>query len=31
MTREEWEEKYYGMKLSEIWLSGAIGGLPQGF
>lgn len=31
MTRKEWEEKYYGMKLSEIWLSGAIGGLPKGF
>lgn len=31
MTREMWEEKYYGMKLSEIWLSGAIGGLPKGF
>ncbi|MFG0323801.1 AAA family ATPase [Pseudomonas sp. zjy_15] len=31
MSREVWEEKYYGMKLSEIWLSGAIGGLPQGF
>lgn len=31
MTRDEWEEKYYGMKLSEIWLSGAIGGLPKGF
>lgn len=31
MTREVWEETYYGMKLSEIWLSGAIGGLPQGF
>lgn len=31
MTREEWEDKYYGMKLSEIWLSGAIGGLPKGF
>lgn len=31
MTKEGWEEKYYGMKLSEIWLSGAIGGLPTGF
>lgn len=31
MTREIWEEKYFGMKLSEIWLSGAIGGLPKGF
>lgn len=30
-TKEEWEEKYYGLKLSEIWLSGAIGGLPKGF
>lgn len=31
MTKEEWEEKYFGMKLSEIWLSGAIGGMPTGF
>lgn len=31
MTKEEWEEKYFGMKLSEIWLSGAIGGMPMGF
>lgn len=31
MTKSEWEDKYFGMKLSEIWLSGAIGGLPQGF
>lgn len=31
MTKEGWEEEYYGMKLSEIWLSGAIGGLAQGF
>jgi sugar/nucleoside kinase (ribokinase family) len=31
MTKEEWIDKYYGMKLSEIWLSGAIGGLPKGF
>ena len=30
-TREQWEEKYGYMKLSEIWLSGAIGGLPEGF
>ena len=30
-TKEEWEENYYGLKLSEIWLSGAIGGLPKGF
>ena len=30
-TREEWEEMYYGLKLSEIWLSGAIGGMPKGF
>lgn len=28
-TRENWAEKFYGMKLSEIWLSGAIGGLPK--
>ena len=30
LTKDEWLEKYQGMKLSEIWLSGAIGGLPQG-
>lgn len=30
-TRETWIEKYQGMKLSEIWLSGLIGGLPTGF
>jgi len=30
-TKEEWEEMYYGLKLSEIWLSGAIGGMPKGF
>ena len=31
MTKEQWEEDYCGMKLSDIWLSGAIGGLPRGF
>lgn len=31
MTKEQWENEYYGMKLSEIWLSGAIGGIPYGF
>ena len=31
LTKEDWEEKYFGMKLSEIWLSGAIGGMPEGF
>ncbi|WP_429178630.1 AAA family ATPase [Aeromonas salmonicida] len=31
MTKDEWESEYFGMKLSEIWLSGAIGGLPRGF
>jgi predicted ATPase len=32
LTKEDWNNKYYGMKLSEIWLSGAIGGLPlKGF
>lgn len=30
-TREQWVEKYQGLRLSEIWLSGLIGGLPQGF
>lgn len=32
LTKETWNDQYHGMKLSEIWLSGAIGGLPiQGF
>lgn len=31
MTKQEWENEYFGLKLSEIWLSGAIGGLPKGF
>ncbi len=31
MSKEEWEEQFFGMKLSEIWLSGAIGGIPHGF
>ncbi|MBY7931794.1 AAA family ATPase [Vibrio fluvialis] len=31
MTKEMWQEQYYGLKLSEIWLSGAIGGLTSGF
>lgn len=31
MTREMWEEQYFGMKLSEIWLSGAFGGMPTEF
>lgn len=31
MTRERWEQEYYGMKLSEIWMSGAVGGLPAEF
>jgi predicted ATPase len=30
-TRETWIEKYGGMRLSEIWLSGLIGGLATGF
>lgn len=30
-TREQWVAKYQGMRLSEIWLSGIIGGLPRGF
>ena len=30
-TRESWVEKYGGMRLSEIWLSGIIGGLAAGF
>lgn len=31
MTKEEWEQTHFGLKLSEIWLSGAIGGLPKEF
>jgi len=33
MTKDEWQEKHGYMKLSEIWLSGAIEGLtpPRGF
>lgn len=31
MTKADWEEKYMGMRLSEIWQAGAIGGLPTGF
>ena len=31
MTKQQWDDEYYGMKLSEIWLSGAIGGIPYGF
>jgi predicted ATPase len=31
MTQEQWNERYMGLKMSEIWLSGAIGGLPIGF
>lgn len=30
-TKQEWEEQHFGMKLSEIWMSGAIGGMPSGF
>lgn len=30
-TRETWIETYGGMKLSEIWLSGIIGGLTDDF
>ncbi|MBX8496576.1 AAA family ATPase [Pseudomonas cichorii] len=31
MSKHDWEEKFFGMKLSEIWQAGAIGGLPTGF
>lgn len=31
MTKEDWQNKYMGLKLSEIWLSGAIGGLLADF
>jgi len=28
MTREMWNSDFGGMKLSDIWLSGALGGIP---
>lgn len=31
MTRDQWNDTYGGLPLSEIWLSGAIGGLPVGY
>ena len=33
MTQQDWSKKYGGMKLSEIWLSGGLGGLnpPKSF
>lgn len=31
MTKDRWQQEYMNLKLSEIWLSGAIGGLPSGF
>lgn len=31
MTKSEWENKHFGLKLSEIWLSGAFGGMATGF
>lgn len=30
ISKEDWQEQYFGMKLSEIWLSGALGALPVG-
>ncbi|MFM4965703.1 AAA family ATPase [Aeromonas bivalvium] len=30
-TKEDWTEKYYGMKLSELWLAGVFGALPVGY
>ncbi len=30
-TKEDWIEKYYGMKLSELWLAGVFGALPVGY
>ncbi|NCC96688.1 MAG: hypothetical protein EOM02_07585 [Synergistales bacterium] len=29
MTKEEWREKFRGIPLSQIWLSGAFGGFPE--
>ncbi|MFY1962876.1 AAA family ATPase [Achromobacter xylosoxidans] len=31
MTRDQWALQYGGLPLSEVWLSGAIGGLPVGY
>lgn len=31
MSRDQWNDMYGGLRLSEIWLSGAIGGLPTAF
>jgi len=31
MSKADWREKYFDMRLSEIWLSGAIGGLTTRF
>ncbi|SFD75779.1 AAA family ATPase [Massilia yuzhufengensis] len=31
MTKDGWQNQYFGLKMSEIWLSGAMGGLPTGF
>lgn len=31
MTRDRWDDQYGGLRLSEIWLSGAIGGLPTAY
>lgn len=31
ITRTDWEVMYGGLRLSEIWLSGAIGGLPTAY
>lgn len=31
MTKSNWQEHFMGLKLSEIWLSGALGGLPNHF
>lgn len=31
VTRQEWGSQYFGMKLSEIWMAGAIGGMPTDF
>ncbi|MFQ2646970.1 AAA family ATPase [Aeromonas caviae] len=28
MTREQWDSDFGGMSLSDIWLSGALGGIP---
>ena len=29
VTREQWRDEFHGLRLSDIWLSGALGALPE--